>query len=132
MGILLTSTLCFSQSSYPSKLVVDGDTLVCITVDQLRKLNTLLMDRLEYRELNDSLYVQIGIYRDLVNRLEEQVSTQHLIIDNLTQQTAIQDTVIRGIREENDRLTQRVGRQERVIKYGGAGAGILLIILLLL
>lgn len=132
MGILLTSTLCFSQSSYPSKLVVDGDTLVCITVDQLRKLNTLLMDRLEYGELNDSLYVQIGIYRDLVNRLEEQVSTQHLIIDNLTQQTAIQDTALRKEQQENVRLTQRVDRQERVIKYGGAGAGILLIILLLL
>lgn len=131
MGILLTSTLCFSQSSYPSKLVVDGDTLVCITVDQLRKLNTLLMDRLEYKEMNDSLYVQISIYEQLISNLNQEVNMQQSLIRNIQQQTDLKDTLIKGVDRENVYLKDKVKQKDRVIRYGG-GLSVIIILLLLI
>lgn len=123
----------FSQNNYPSKVVFEGDTLVCITVEQLKKLNNLLLDRLEYIELNDSLYVQIGIYERLVSTLEEEVNLQGMVVKNLTERVIVQDTVIRKVQEENGILKRRIRRLGKVVGYGGCTViGSVLVVFLLL
>lgn len=123
------STFSFSQSSYPKKILIDGDTLVCITPTQLRQINGLLVDRMEYKQVNDSLFLTIGRYRELVSVLEQQTQTLTLINANLTAQISKSDTLVGLVTKERDSLQKKAEKQGRLIRYGGMGVGVLLIIL---
>jgi len=47
---LLTITSSLSQSIYPKKLVINGDTLVAVTTLQLKGINKFLIERKIYKE----------------------------------------------------------------------------------
>lgn len=45
----MIATWSYSQNTYPSKIVIDQDTIVCITPTQLSRVNQLLYDRIQLK-----------------------------------------------------------------------------------
>lgn len=83
---------CFSQNTYPSKLVIENDTIVAITPLQLNYINKLIAEKnFLYRQnqilqdinlLKDStiynLNLNLSYYQDIYNITEVQLSNLNL------------------------------------------------------
>lgn len=54
----------FSQSDYPKSILIDSDTLVLFTPNQVAKMNIAFLYLDEQRELNESLENQILLFND--------------------------------------------------------------------
>lgn len=89
---MLISLLSFSQQSFPKKLVIDRDTVCVISIDQLRLINGVFVDRDECNEVSSLLNSQIRRYEDLVTKQ-----------DSLLMSSQRQVTLQEGVIEEKDR-----------------------------
>lgn len=83
--LLLTGTYCYSQSSYPKKIVFEKDTCIAISISQLYSLN-LKLERKRFIEN------QIGI----VNTQNQEYSR---LIYNYKQQILSRDSLIVGYKQ---------------------------------
>lgn len=125
------STSSFSQSRYPSKVLIQGDTVVCITVDQLHRANELFVDRLEYKQIKDTLIAEVDIYKGMVSNYDLQLKVKDEIIGKMTQQMSYKDSSLTLAGDEIWRLQGKVERQRRWLRVGGVGSGVLIIIALI-
>lgn len=69
---LIIGMVCKSED-YPRLAVVDSDTLVLITVPQLKIINEKLVDLDEEREKVRLLSEQISTYEEITKSLEDQI-----------------------------------------------------------
>lgn len=122
------STSSFSQSRYPSKVLIQEDTVVCITVDQLHRANELFVDRMEYKQIKDTLLSEVSIYKGMVVNYDLQIQVKDEIIGKMQQQIAYKDSSLIIAGDEIWRLQEKVQKQKRWLKVGGVGAGALLIL----
>lgn len=70
----------YSQEKYPKKLIIGNDTVVAISVPQLRTMNSVFVDLNEYKVKVDTLNYLVNLYKDLTVSLNEKISTQDSII----------------------------------------------------
>lgn len=70
----------YSQEKYPKKLIIGNDTVVAISVPQLRTINSVFVDLNEYKVKVDTLNYLVNLYKDLTVNLNEKISTQDSII----------------------------------------------------
>jgi hypothetical protein len=70
----------YSQEKYPKKLIIGNDTVVAISVPQLRTMNSVFVDLNEYKVKVDTLSYLVNLYKDLTINLNEKISTQDSII----------------------------------------------------
>lgn len=70
----------YSQEKYPKKLIIGNDTVVAISVPQLRTMNSVFVDLNEYKVKVDTLSYLVNLYKDLTTNLNEKISTQDSII----------------------------------------------------
>lgn len=70
----------YSQEKYPKKLIIGNDTVVAISVPQLRTINSVFVDLNEYKVKVDTLSYLVNLYKDLTVNLNEKISTQDSII----------------------------------------------------
>lgn len=70
----------YSQEKYPKKLIIGNDTVVAISVPQLRTMNSVFVDLNEYKVKVDTLSYLVNLYKDLTVSLNEKISTQDSII----------------------------------------------------
>ena len=83
--LILTQLSSFSQEGYPKKIVIDGDTLCAITIDQVRKLNFVYIKDDFLKEMNDTLVVQNERYKSLSNKYSDLVK-EYEVTMNLRKQ----------------------------------------------
>lgn len=72
--------LSFSQSGYPKVVIINGDTLIAVTKQQLKDINIVKVERDYYEEYSDSLNVALELTsialidcRELNEHLEKEV-----------------------------------------------------------
>lgn len=58
IGITISA---FSQTSYPKKILWEGDTVVAINKEQLIKINRSLNDYIHVRKINKYLHMDIAV-----------------------------------------------------------------------
>jgi Na+/phosphate symporter len=75
------SNYSFSQTGYPKKIVHEGDTVIAITRDQMKKVNGVQLSLQECREINDSVMVVVdscgaafNVFRAAEKELKERIS----------------------------------------------------------
>ena len=128
LTLALMSTSSFSQSRYPSRVLIQGDTVVCITIPQLHKANGLFVDRMEYKQIKDTLLSEVSIYKGMVSNYDLQIQVKDEIIGKMQQQIAYKDSSLTIAGDEIWRLQNKVDRQKKLIKLGGVGASLLIVL----
>lgn len=85
--LALMSTSCFSQIGYPKKIVLNGDTVIAVTVPQMKKINLTRVQLDEARLLLKNTKEQLVIRDTFRQRdtayifmLEERRKTQDSLI----------------------------------------------------
>lgn len=95
------SLLSFSQNSYPKKVLIDGDSVVVLNYDNLRKINVVIererFQREEIKNLDSLISIkdcmlyatnknvvdlkkEIDLYQQIVRNREELVSHKDLLL----------------------------------------------------
>jgi len=75
VNFLLIVTLSFSQNTYPSKVVIDGDTIIAITTKQLYTLN----DTLYHFSNTEKL---VNLYKARIDTLSDIILLQNKLMSN--------------------------------------------------
>jgi hypothetical protein len=75
VNFLLIVTLSFSQNIYPSKVVINGDTIIAITTKQLYTLN----DTLYHFSNTEKL---VNLYKARIDTLSDIILLQNKLISN--------------------------------------------------
>lgn len=79
---LLTVLSSFSQENYPKKVVVENDTLICISPEQLTRVNLLIVENQKCKDLSKLNSTEL-------KKLTEIVETQDKVISNHEDQEII-------------------------------------------
>ena len=61
----MIALLSFSQTQLPSRIILNGDTVICISPDQLKAANSLFLQNNKCWELYDSLNNAVKIYENI-------------------------------------------------------------------
>ncbi len=104
------SILSYSQKTFPKKIIINSDTLVLITVPQMREIN-LVYERFSICDTVRSLYKRE--IQDYQNLAENNTAT----IENFQSQINLQDSIVSLMTMGNDICTDRV--REKNIKIRG-------------
>ena len=96
------------QNNYPQKIIYKGDTVVIITIQQVKKLNKTYLERDKYKTLTDSLNKQSDDYelviikdKELIDNLKEQL----ILKDNITIEN---NAIITDLNDKNKKLSKKV------------------------
>lgn len=84
--LTLLSLECLSQSKYPSKAIIKGDTVAILSIPQVRKVNSKLVDLSRLYEENTELTRQIELYRMSNMSLNSQIEIYDKDSKNLMKQ----------------------------------------------
>ncbi len=105
---MLFPLLNYSQKTWPQIQVIDADTVCIISIDQVKKINRIFIDRVECNEIKDSLNLVIDNYGILVEKKDDLLFLQD-------KQIEIQDNIIgkQGRIVANDSIVIR-GRDKKV------------------
>lgn len=78
--IMIVPTLVFSQERYPRKMIIGNDTVVAISVPQLKVINSVFIDLNEYKVKVDTLSHIVSQYKLLTDSMDEKISKLDSII----------------------------------------------------
>lgn len=104
---MLINLLSISQTVYPKKAVIDNDTVCIISIEQVKTLNKVFIDKDECLELKDSLNSQIKTYDALVGEQKKIISAQDERIAINKNIIAEKDTII----ESDEKLLKKQNRK---------------------
>lgn len=128
---LLIAQFGFSQK----KLIIDKDTVVVITVDQLQKANELFVDRKMYIEYSDSLFLMNKKKEEYILSLRTINSLKNDKTTLLEKNLLLCDSVNK-VKEGKIEVLNRVIRQEQKKKvrsfFLGSGTAIVMSAVLIL
>lgn len=103
---MLTQLSATCQEGYPKKIVIDGDTLCAVTIDQVRKLNFVYIKDDFLKEMNDTLTVQNNRYKSLSNKYADLAKEYEVTMNLRKQVISEQDNIIAGYKKnaKNQRI----------------------------
>jgi hypothetical protein len=127
----MTVSLAISQSRYPSKAVLVGDTVVVTTMQQIRAANQLFLDRMECYEVWDTLAKEVQLYQEIVVNFEKQDSVRREEIENLLLENTKREMIAHGLDKQIALLEKQVKKQKQIVRLEGIGGVVLLILLIL-
>lgn len=117
---LLTAQLSFSQTKYPEKVVLQGDTLVVITPAQLAAANGIIQERNNYRD-------------ELVPQLDTVISQQDSLIQILNLQMVsweetdrINKSIIEGLKLQETQVLKEKRRNCWIVGGLCLSAGVII------
>lgn len=94
--------LSISQSGYPKPTVLNGDSVVCITYDQIKRINILKIDFEHYYQLSlfqdttiKYLNLDLNIKEDKIKNLSSQIVNYKLIDQSNTEIINLQNKQIK-------------------------------------
>ena len=133
---LLIAQLSISQpgltsNEYPKLYISENnDTLLLLTIDQVKKLNVLKLEKDKYKELTDSLNRQVSDYelviiqdKELINNLKEQLILKGKIINE-------KDGIVSELTDKNKKIEKKLNRNVFFNKVLIVGVGILTVLVL--
>ena len=114
-------TSSYSQSSFQRTQVINGDTVVVITMDEAKKINKTFISKNHYKTVNDSLSkkvvllkarvqndsVIIGDLKFQIDKLEEVLINEQKVTDKLIEDLEATDKQLRKVKRKN--VIKRVG-----------------------
>ena len=108
----------------------NNDTLLLLTIDQVKKLNVLKLEKDKYKELTDSLNRQVSDYelviiqdKELINNLKEQLILEGKIINE-------KDGIVSELTDKNKKIEKKLNRNVFFNKVLIVGVGILTVLVL--
>jgi len=101
--------LSFSQNRYPQKWVVENDTLVVISADQLATTNVIFVDRNNYR---DNI---VPLYESLVEKQDSVIQELQLQVNSWEQMDKVNKSIIEGMELQQKQNKQAKNRQLWVV-----------------
>jgi len=108
----------------------NNDTLLLLTIDQVKKLNVLKLEKDKYKELTDSLNRQVSDYelviiqdKELINNLKEQLILKGKIINE-------KDGIVSELTDKNKKIEKKLNRNVFFNKVLIVGVGILTVLVL--
>ena len=120
----------YSQNSYPKKIVLDSDTLIIVTTDQLKASNKKMILGKYYHSLSDTLIKEktenlkaLSRYQGIVTEQKDLNKIQDEQIEALKESMKVRGEICE---EEKSAIKKKIWR-DRVI-YGLIGLGIGLLI----
>ena len=123
---LLTTISSYCQSNYPQKIVVNKDTVVAITVDQLQTANCLLSEREIYKSQLDTAIVffskAVDDYEARIKEKNVAIAMQSQQIDQINKLNANGDKQITLL---NKKLKIQKGKTFRSTVIGSAIVGLI-------
>ena len=81
--LVLTVVSSYCQKTYPNKLIIDNDTVVAITVDQLREINVVYERLNQCGEENDYLNKKVFLMDEIIANTDGLATLYELENDNL-------------------------------------------------
>ena len=103
-------TYSFCQVTYPAKMIsLQGDTIVAITVPQLKVINRTINGYQNLKELNEVLVTDIMLSNGIITKLEDVVTQKDSIIFLTEQKFRLSEGYIKHMESvmENDRKKHR-------------------------
>lgn len=126
------TTYGFSQTTYPKKILYNGDTLLAITYEQTVKINRSLNKLLSLEEVFPELKKEISVLEDIQEISAQQIETQRQIISKKDLQLQQYDEYMEKSKQYTESLQATLKKDRaRTIKtaigvgVGGALIGIL-------
>lgn len=111
--LLLNSTSIFSQTKYPKTLILNSDTVVAITVEQLKKTNDIFIEKnecFEQRELQDSIIDNFHSKCESLELIINIVDSQKM---NLKSQIILLESQRDETKKQNDQLITDLNKKEK-------------------
>ena len=126
------TTYGFSQTTYPRRILYNGDTLLAITYEQTVKINRSLNKLLSLEEVFPELKKEISVLEDIQEISAQQIETQRQIISKKDLQLQQYDEYMEKSKQYTESLQATLKKDRaRTIKtaigvgVGGALIGIL-------
>lgn len=113
-----------SQTVYPRKAVIDNDTVCIVSIEQIKIVNKVFVDRDECNELKDSLNSQIKTYGALVKEQNNIISAQDERIEIQKNISAEKDNIIAS----DEKLLKKQNRQVKWLKVQRTAFGAIAIL----
>jgi len=124
---MLTAPSIFCQSGYPTKAVINGDTVCILRIDQVADINSAFVELDECVELNGSLRTIIDTCADLVDEQANQLTEQG-------QMLVLKDDIIRqqkGLLKNSDVLLAKMEKNIKLGRIEKIGLAVLVLLLVL-
>jgi len=129
---LLIAKLAICQDGYPKKVVINGDTVIAITIAQMTIINGIHISLEECREHRDSLLTTVDSCR-LLSNLCDSTTTRLLSIISI-QDTAIAEktSIITAAESSNKKQQKEIKKLVTLNSILKSTTGLLIITTLLL
>jgi len=105
---MLIQLSAISQDGYPKKIVIDGDTLCAVTIDQVRKLNFVYIKDDFLKEMNDTLNSQNLKYKNLNNKYSDLLKEYQVNTELRRQVVKEQDAIINNYKKMDKKQKRKI------------------------
>ena len=129
---------CYSQTTYPKELIIDGDTVVAITLDNCREINQVFLDAKHYKIVSDSLNQKVILLNGRIDNDSIIIGDQNFQIDNfetiMYNKQLVTDRLEQDLKDTDNELTRSKKGSELVKKaaIGSIGLNVLLLLAMML
>lgn len=123
--------MSFSQSRYPRKLVIEGDTVVAITIPQLVRSNEIMLWARQCEEEKDTLLNQLDLSDSIIRCQNIQLGTFKRLEQGYQLEVLMKDSIVRIQSKELVQANKEIRKQKRIMAGGGTILGVIILIILL-
>ena len=122
---LLTAAFSFSQEDYPKLTLIDSDTLVLFTHNQVDKMNLTFLKLDEQIELNNSFLKEINLYNKKIILLEDKYDACKVKSELLFQIDEEKDGQVEILTSENKKQDKKIKLLKKMRNLYGIGGVII-------
>lgn len=131
--------MSFSQTNYPRTLILNNDTVIAITIEQLKKTNDIFIEKNECIEQREQQTEIIDNLKSINESMEIETNILDSQNTNLIKQTSLLKEQRDGIKQDNDKLatdlektkTKLFKRTKLLLISNSTVIGLIVIIILL-
>lgn len=120
----------YSQNSYPKKIVLDNDTLIIVTTDQLKAANEKMILGEYYHSLSDTLIKEktenlkaLSRYQGIVTKQKNLYEIAEEQINSLKESMKVREEICE---EEKTIINKKLWRDRLIYGLIGIGIGLLI------
>lgn len=117
LACLLIAQCSYSQTTYPKQTVLDGDTIVLVSIEQVKLINYTFLSLEECKSLNRSYIKQIENYKFKCDRQDALIYNLRSQVDTSKKLQGEQESSIKLLEENKGKLERklRLSKTTRVI-----------------
>ena len=123
--------MSFSQNRYPRKLVIEGDTVVAITIPQMLRANEIMLWARQCEEEKDTLLNQLDLSDSIIRCQDIQLGTFKRLEQGYQHEVLMKDSISNIKSKEIGLLNKEIRKQKRIMVGGGSILGVIILIILL-